>query len=518
MASIDVHSGLGDWPAVDDWGWTLGFVAPELRHVGAVSLELLTRGHEWVNRRVETIELIDEDRVRLQISVDFRLPQRLPGAVRFGDRSTYFIPIAFLPRRNDLSYFDAVDESGASVPLLTRDDNGQLTGLVLVAAAERAVGRARAKLEGAEQQEFKLSDALKTYLQSLPMRPALSFDILRAVTDRSDFQLYPDPRVAKALLEDLAFRRLVAIGAESSAVHVPVDATSLGQRRIVKLSWEQRWSGRSVDGHGRSRLARSTSALVTFIGWRAYSPWLPRPQIGGAKSHHIQISVPANVEMTEAGLICVDPSDLLSAMVGDGDATESAQTRRMVTSEPGFMRTSHLYVERAHAPMSGTVWVRLRASRAGFLPGAVLTALLVALVLTLCWRNAHDVGPAREAAAAVLLLVPALMAGWLVQPREHAMARRLLRVPRALTTIVAALPLMAATVLVAVADKSPPGWVQFIVGDRRHADWKLTTSWFAFAVIAFVCAFLLALSWRLPRPPRRPGNSPPAHPQPPAAQ
>ncbi len=506
------------WPQPDTWGWTLGFVAPELQHVGAVSFELLTRGHEWVNRRVETIELLDEERVRLQVSVDFRLPERLPGAVQFGARRTYFVPIAFLPRRSELSDFDVSDEAGASVPLLTRDDNGQLTGLVLVAAAERAVGRARGKLPEPERAGFEISSALKTYLQSLPMRPALSLDIVKAIMRADDAQLYPDSRVSATLLADLDFRRLLAIAADSSAIHVPIDATSLGQRRIIKLSWEQRWSGKGFDGRHRRKPAQWVSMLATAIGWRAYSPWLPRPHIGNARSHHIQVSLPTNVEMTEVGLVTVDPSDLLDAMVESAPTDAKSEARRTVISESGFMQTAHLYIEQAHAPMSGNVWIRLRASRAGFLPGAVLTALLVTVVLVLYWRNARDVGPERETAAAVLLLVPALMAGWLVQPREHAMARRLLRVPRGLTAVVAALPLMAAAVLVAVSDNTPPGVVQFLVGDQREIDWKLTTSWFLFALIALVCSILLAISWRYPRPPRTPGTSPPAQPSPPPAR
>jgi hypothetical protein len=92
-----------DRPA--EWGWIGELKAEALIQAAEVSLELLMRGEQWVNRRVETIDLIDESRVRQSVSVDFRLPERLPGSFAIAGREHYALPLLVLPRRSDLSCF-----------------------------------------------------------------------------------------------------------------------------------------------------------------------------------------------------------------------------------------------------------------------------------------------------------------------------------------------------------------------------------------------------------------------------
>lgn len=71
-------------PAVSEWGWAGEMAANNLRTLAPVGLELWRRGADWVDRRVETIELLDVDTVRIRLSVDFRIPEGLPGSIHLG--------------------------------------------------------------------------------------------------------------------------------------------------------------------------------------------------------------------------------------------------------------------------------------------------------------------------------------------------------------------------------------------------------------------------------------------------
>lgn len=82
-------------------------------------------------------------------------------------------------------------------------------------------------------------------------------------------------------------------------------------------------------------------------------------------------------------------------------------------------------VELAHAHRTGIVWVRFRVVRHGFLRAALAVAWLMALLLALFAIRADNVLGEAQTAAAMLLLVPALIAGFLIAPGEHPMTRHL---------------------------------------------------------------------------------------------
>src|SRR3954468_23357042 len=129
-------------PPASEWGWTLELEPHHLRGLGPIGLELWRRGSDWVNRRVETIELLDVDTVSLRLSVDFRIPMSLPGSVEFAKgEPTFCLPITVLPRRTSQLYFNVCDESGRRLPLLTRRENASLTGSMLIAAGRRGLAQ-----------------------------------------------------------------------------------------------------------------------------------------------------------------------------------------------------------------------------------------------------------------------------------------------------------------------------------------------------------------------------------------
>ena len=89
---------------------------------------------QWVHRRIERVSFLDDRAIRRQVSLDFELPDHAPAS-DLGESDHYLVPLALL-RKTPLVGFDLRDESGASVPVLTRHQNGDVAWSVLVAYAE----------------------------------------------------------------------------------------------------------------------------------------------------------------------------------------------------------------------------------------------------------------------------------------------------------------------------------------------------------------------------------------------
>jgi hypothetical protein len=93
-----------------------------------LALATLIHLHEetaWMHRRVETVELLDASHVRRRVSVDFSIPETnfIEGMVRA--RFVNYLPLALLQKR-PLVNFDVRDESGQSVPVLSKAENAEL--------------------------------------------------------------------------------------------------------------------------------------------------------------------------------------------------------------------------------------------------------------------------------------------------------------------------------------------------------------------------------------------------------
>lgn len=93
----------------------------------------------------------------------------------------------------------------------------------------------------------------------------------------------------------------------------------------------------------------------------------------------------------------------------------------------------HFRVSRAPRPYSGPVWIRLRAVRAGFLTAGLVTAWLVVALLHFGHNQLPKLtGSNLEATAALLLVLPTILAAYLLRSGEHQLASRLLLGPRLL--------------------------------------------------------------------------------------
>lgn len=477
----------------DEWGWVGELSSQALLSAGEISLELLLRGYEWVNRRVETIDLIDESRVRQSVSVDFRLPEKLPGSFDIAGKRYYALPLLMMPRRSDLACFDVRDESGRTLPMLTRKENARLSGLMLLTAAKRAVGEKRG--------ERILSDSLRTYLAGLPLRsPHRALPMVEEIV-KADELLFDDPAVAKKLLADEDFLDLLGLCRYCSAIHIPL-LVEPGERRIVKIAWEGRWGTKEApeSSGARERARRRWHRLQGRAGWRPESRILDTPQIGGSESHHIQIAVPAGVELTEAGCLNGPPRVMLPNETEVPDPRDDPFQPFSSSISP----RAHLYIPRSHETRAGLLQVGLRTARHGLLPAAILTGALLTILLTLYSLRADQIVGQSETGAALLLLVPAVLAGMLVRPGEHAMARVLLRGPRLMTTILGVLPLVAAAGLVSAPSEGKRGFLDALLGvGASDAPDVLRWVWGLLAFFSLVLTGCLWASYKLPRSGKR---------------
>jgi hypothetical protein len=504
----DVEQGPEDQvsaaPDPEEWGWIGEVGSDQLGQVAPVSLELLRRGEDWVNRRVLTVTLRDEKIARQQVSVDFRLPTALPGAANLGGRAVYLVPLIFLPRRSDLAFFDVLDEDGGRVPLLTRQENARLTGAILLTAAGRAF-EAYNKEHGTKA---SASSRLETYLAAIPATQGAG-GLIVEILDPSSHEVHSSPDAAQALLQDTAFLDLLGVCRSASVVHVPLE-TEPGERRIIKVCWEERWNSPDDGGASWRHLGYWGRRLGTWAGWRADARYLITPHVGSAESYHVQVAVPDGVELTQVAMRNDAPWTLIESLAPEASPlqpppADPAVAERFQPQVARLATRAHLYVGRAYDHRAGVLWIALRATRHGFLAGAFVTSILASALLgTYVWRADAIVGET-ETAAAVLLLVPAIMATFLIGPGEHAMARHLLRGPRLVTAVVAVLPLLAAGGFVILPGERETSLLARLRGlpPDTHASSALDILLWLLFVAALVLCLVLGGSWRLPRPHRR---------------
>lgn len=401
-----------------------------------------------------------------------------------------------------MAYFDVKDEAGASIPLLTRQENARLTGAILVAAARGALTNGRKPGE----ESLGLDPGLIAYLATIPTQtPQEGRALLRAVLNPGDQIVYPEKRVGEIILADEDFRNLLGLCASCSFIHIPVVA-SPGERRIVKIGLMSPWdAGVTGRRRGSGSFKRRLGRISTWLGWRAEARMLFMPHVGNAQSFHVQISAPERVEFTEAGMRNKSPAELVKADAAlappipeppTDDPTDAVGYQQLIG---GIRQRKHLYISPAGAHRAGIVWVRCRVVRHGFLRAAVAVAWLVTGLLTVFAIRADNIVGDSQTSAALLLLVPALIASFLIAPGEHDLTRHLLRGPRLLTAFIGFLSLLATAALLALPEPSP-----------RAAPNALVCTWAIEAVVAFILTCLITVSLFLPRAGHRDKSSPPA--------
>src|SRR4051812_47008694 len=114
-----------------------GAVPPEVR-AGVACAGLLADPSVWIRRRVETIDMLAQEETHRQVSIDFALSPEAYEALEIDDGVVVPISVLSKERRRN---FSLRDEGGRAVPVLGKQQNGDLAQFALLSAAYDALAQ-----------------------------------------------------------------------------------------------------------------------------------------------------------------------------------------------------------------------------------------------------------------------------------------------------------------------------------------------------------------------------------------
>ena len=190
--------------------------------LGSIAVRLALYPQEWIERRVEGVQFMDDTTVRQRVSVTLRHPQ--PGffsdAARPNEGQLIYVPLALLSKRT-LRKLDVAYEDGATFAVPATARNGELTSLGLSEAVwgySETRGRA-----GLSARSLEVLDLL-----------------VRAPRDKAepllDMIKDADEELGQVLMEPNEFRGLTFDLAENFMLLAPVTYEA-GVERVVKYSY-----------------------------------------------------------------------------------------------------------------------------------------------------------------------------------------------------------------------------------------------------------------------------------------
>jgi hypothetical protein len=435
---------------------------PTPTELAELSLRLLRDGVPWIVRRKESVKLLDDRTLRRQESVDIDL--RLVGeplrrATAGGP--VYYVPLFFLRKLpHQFFNFDVCDETGRRLPLPTRSENAAVSSQLQRMASREALvagGLAVTELPSGldatcDEQLAKLaSDPQQSDVQDLKDA------FLRRVAAAHG------TAHAQCLRGDPTFSWLMPLLTKSSVVMFRI-ADAEPERRIIKLGYDENL----VDVADKP-----IERLTQRLGWDGNDLVIELPFIG-SQSFHFQAEAPPGMQFVTTGLI-------------ERDISRPGEVR----DDPDFNRKVHLYLPNTEHSHGALAWLLFSLRGEGFVGGALLAALLVALVLTGFAATAHLIADNSGSAPSLLLAVTGILASYVGRPGSHPLTTRLLAPVRWLVLASAGLAYLAAAVIAV-----NPGHVSSTI---------LRPIWAGEALLAWMFVAILWFSWRLPRPP---GESP----------
>jgi hypothetical protein len=434
--------------------------------------QLLCNGQEWVSRRTETFTFTSATTVRRQMAVDFALPREVtadatldvrPVSAMVAAPGPAYVPLTTL-RKASLTAFDLFDEDRRTLPLLTTAENGRIAGDALVALAAglrskhdldpfpESVVRALQSVaqlprdhalcllacltDGTQGQEARI-DALMPPTSGMTDASARDDDqVLRARTAAlSNLENNHAEVAAKvwAVMKEEPLRALARKLASDFAVLVPLE-DDVYRRRIIKLAYQEPIAHRSdYKKYGWWRRARRGCA--ERLSWSPKTFAFSRIAAGDAEGHHVELVSPADMEIVRASFSAFVPpgksarpraltagaGELPDREVAEALGAELAQVQpaeRQVLRKPENTLRAHMNLRLLPPQAYATARVQLSASASGLLNAATFVGVLIVGVL---WWGSYRTGTISQAdaAAAILLAAPTLLAAYIARPGEH---------------------------------------------------------------------------------------------------
>lgn len=396
-----------------------------ITRIGELIAPMIADDLSWIDRRKESVQLLDDTALRRQISVDFSLRRYVEPLLNEGSSGAgnlFCAPVFVLPKSpSTFMSFDLCDEEGRSLTLISRADNARISGEALIHLARLRLGGAGA-----------ISPDLEAELRRVAVSDAARAEQIAARLTSGGLDPFRDELTE--LRKSDRFRWWLATLAHSSMVVVLFRSRG-PRRKLVKLTFEE-------------PIVTKQRAL-TKLGWASYRVAIDSPLIE-ARSSHFEAEAPPGLRVTKAQL------------------TDSEHEQPVM--ERGFMKRVHLYRQKAEKAGAGAAVLWLDVSGPGFISGAILASLLTLGALVACMANSDEIAANPTSAPALLLVLPGLIASYVARPDQHALTSRLLSSARRLLLGIALWAYVAAA-RVALAGGTPSS--ESAIADKAQSleDW-----------------------------------------------
>jgi hypothetical protein len=366
--------------------------------VALACLELLTGEDRWIHRRVETIDLLAQELVRRQVTVDFTLPEPLLDELAMGPEGPWCVPIAILEKQ-PLRNFD-LREHDEWRPILGASSGGPIAAGLVTAAARLAIAPAAL--------EPQVASRLALIARSEPDAARAAMNDLRGHAGHA-------PQIAQILADETS-GYFLATFAESYML-IALLAQPDG-RRILKYAYDQHL--RPV--HGPAGRARR---VARRLGWTPLGIDVAVPTAAHTASYHAEVVVPEELRL-DAWILDARTGQVLSTDIERGVDRASLHAPRVALDAEPLLVTA------------------IRAERAD-LPTLALATSAVTALLLLIGASLGDLGsPTAGSSVALLLAGSVLFATAVARSGEHRLVRGIFAGPRWLLSIVAVMALTAA--------------------------------------------------------------------------
>jgi hypothetical protein len=377
---------------------------------GIASAELIANPASWINRRVETIELLSQEQTRRRVSIDFTLSESDIEELTTSDGVV--VPISVLTkelRRN----FDLRDEAGSAVPVLGKESNGGLAHVAVMSAALDVLP------DDVPPEAFEL--IWSDLRQVVTSHPEAADEALGVFVGSAE----EDETLRSAIWQSATCRSLLDV-LRSNYVLFAVIPPGGPMRRILKYSYSEDFDP-GISGTLRERLA------PWMLGQRLARPDRSRfrilcPGAWRASSFHAEVVIPEDLRIEGAILYDFAKDEALS--------------------EPDMNRNrASLYArDTLNAESSTDAYVVIAPERRGRTVQAAATSLVVAALL---WLGVHSGLDAQNPDAAVSLLLAgaALYSGVTASHGEHVLVTTLFSASRRWLGLVSLAALSASAAL-----------------------------------------------------------------------
>lgn len=388
---------------------------------GIASTELIANPASWINRRVETIELLSHEETRRRVSIDFTLSNDQLDELKTSEGVV--VPISVLtkePRRN----FDLRDESGSAVPVLGKRSNAEIAHAAVMSAAVDVLP------DDLAPEAFQLiwSD-LRQVVFAPPGAAAEALGVFVGSAEAGD-------PLRSAIWQNATCRSLLDV-LHSDYVLFAVLPTGGPNRRILKYSYGDDFD-LDISGPFWARLTP---------WWIAQRVWWPDrsrftiscPAWWRAASFHVEIAIPEELRIE---LAC------LYDFVIDQPASEPDRNTN---------RGSLYATQAPNIDADMAAYVEISTERRGKTFQAAATSVVVAALLWLGVISGLDTGSPGPAVS-LLLAGAALFSGVAAARAEHVLVTKLFSAPRRWLGIVSVAALAgSATLAMQVPNAHPTG-------------------------------------------------------------